>query len=173
MIKKIFAILIIVSLAACSTPNWYKPYGYFLFRQMPKEGTPGFELGWIHGCESGLATQYATVFYSMFYTWKRDPDIASSNPDLEKIRNRYKKELRVIDWNNIAEVKKNLADYNGIFWNAHAFCRHSSLGILQTAGVAPKLPGEDRYNMQDPGNNIGGVYRMNARGDSRIGNGFW
>ena len=91
-----FASLLIlpISLSSCFwVPNWYKPQGYFIFRQAPKEGSPGFKLGWIHGCESGMGTQFGGTMYMTFYTWKKDPDISSSSPDINKIRNRYKKEL--------------------------------------------------------------------------------
>ena len=66
----------------------------FIFRHAPKEGSPGFRLGWMHGCESGLGTQFGGAIYQSFYSWKRDVDIASSNPDYKKIKNRYKKELK-------------------------------------------------------------------------------
>ena len=141
--------------------------GYFLFRQMPKGGTPGYELGWIHGCESGLGSQFAGAIYMTFYTWKRDPDIASSNPDIPKIRERYKSELSKVNWNDLNDVKKNFSDYNTIFWGAHAFCRHSVLGILQSAVMTPKLPGEQRYNPAE--HNLGTIWKLNGRGDARIG----
>lgn len=140
-----------------------------MFKKMPKGGTPGFNLGWTHGCESGLGSQFGGAFFMSFYSWKKDVDIASSNPDINKIRMRYKKELKDVDWNNETDVKKNFRDYNTIFWGAHAFCRHSALGILQTAGMGPPIPGDERY---DPAkHSIGNVWKMNARGDTRIGGG--
>ncbi|MDX2082915.1 MAG: hypothetical protein SFV53_02885 [Rickettsiales bacterium] len=166
MIKKFFISALILFLTNCSTPNWYKPMGYTLFSQMPKGGTPGFKLGWIHGCESGLGSQFAGAFYMTFYTWKRDPDITSVDPNIKKIRIRYKKELRGINWDNPEEIKKNFSDYNTIFWGAHAFCRHSALGVLQTADMAPPLPGEERYDMMK--HSVGNVFKITAR-DSRIG----
>ncbi len=172
MIRKIFIILTIFSLTSCAK-NWYKPYGELLFRQMPKGGTPGYNLGWIHGCQSGLGTSFTNGFYQSFYQWSRDVDITSSNPDISKIRDRYKKELKDINWNDPVDIKKNFSDYNTIFWGAHAFCRHSALGIIQTSGMSPKLPGDERYNPADTNNNIGAIYRMTGRGDSRIGTGFW
>lgn len=166
MFKKLYIFIFIFLIAGC-VPNWYKPYGYKLFRQIPKNGTPGFTLGWIHGCESGLGTQFAGAIYMSFYTWKRDPDMVAENPNLEAIRKRYKKELRNVDWNNEVEVEKNLSDYNTIFWGAHAFCRHSALGILQTATMAPPLPGEDRY---DPAaHTVGSIWKINGKGDTRYG----
>lgn len=165
--KKLTLIFSIFLLSSCSVPNWYKPYGYQLFKQMPKDGSPGFRLGWVHGCESGLGSQFGTAMYHTFYTWKRDPDITSVNPDFEKIRKRYKKELRSINWNNIDEVKKNFSDYNTVFWGAHAFCRHAVLGILQTAGMTPQLAGDARW--EPSGHSIGNVWKINGKGDTRIG----
>ena len=150
--------------------NWYKPMGY-LFTHMPKGGTPGFELGWRHGCESGLGSQFAGALYMNFYTWKRDADLVVSNPDYNKIRKKYRKELAKVNWNNIQEVKKNFSDYNSIFWGAHAFCRHSVLGMLNTAEMDPALPGDERYN--PAAHSIGNVWKMTGRGDTRIGTGFW
>lgn len=138
-----------------------------LFSQMPKGGTPGFRLGWIHGCESGLGSQFAGAFYMTFYTWNRDVDIASVDPNINRIRTRYKKELRGINWDNAAEVRKNFSDYNTIFWGAHAFCRHAALGILQTADMNPPIPGDERYNMM--GHSVGNVFKLTKR-DARLGN---
>ncbi len=167
MIKKNLIILLICFLTNCSVSNWYKPHGYLIFRQMPKGGSPGFNLGWNHGCQSGLGTQFSTGFFHNFYTWSRDPDITSVNPDIQKIRNRYKKELKKVNWDNPAEIRKNLSDYNTIFWSAHVFCRHSSLGILQTAAMTPKLPGEERYDPAE--HSIGNVWKINGKGDTRYG----
>ena len=171
MLSKIFQILLIGFLGSCSTPNWYKPLGYHVFSQMPKGGTPGFELGWMHGCESGLGSQFGGALYMTMYTWKKDPDISSSNPNVERIKARYKKELKKVDWNDPAAVKKNFSDYTSIFWSAHAFCRHSALGVLQNAGMPPPLPGEQRY---DPAaHHIGSVWRIGGagKGDTRWASG--
>jgi hypothetical protein len=169
--KKLLTIFLIFSLTNC-VPNWYKPMGYRVFRKMPKEGSPGFKLGWIHGCESGLGTQFGGSFFMSFYSWHRDPDIVAAFPDIPKIRARYKKELKGIDWNNKKEVKKNFDDYNAIFWGAHYFCRQTVLGSLQSASMNPTLPGEERY---DPGaHSVGNVWKLNGRGDTRIGStGLW
>jgi len=164
--KKIFILFFALLATNCSTPNWYKPYGYKLFSQMPKNGTPGFKLGWVHGCESGLGSQFAGAFYMSFYTWKRDPDIASVDPNIPRIRTRYRKELKGVNWDNPAEVNKNFSDYNTIFWGAHIFCRHSALGILQSAAMAPPNPGDDRYNMG--AHSVGNVFKITAR-DTRLG----
>ena len=76
-IKKFTSIILLfLTLNSCS-PYWYKPMG-FIFNHVPKEGSPGFRLGWMHGCESGLGTQFGGAIYQSFYSWKRDPDIASS-----------------------------------------------------------------------------------------------
>lgn len=174
--KKYRIIPFLIIILSCSTPNWYKPMGYMIFSMMPKGGSPGFNLGWMHGCESGLGSQFGGAFYMTFYTWKRDPDITSSKPDINKIKQRYKKELKDINWNNDQEVKKNFADYNMVFWDAHYFCRQTVLGTLQTAGMNPALPGGVRY---DPAaHSIGSIYKINAKGDARLGSpaatgGYW
>lgn len=166
MIKKIFIFLLIFSVSGC-TPNWYKPMGYRLFKNLPKRASPGFKLGWIHGCQSGLATQFAGAFYMTFYKWSRDVDITSSNPDIGKIRKRYKSELKGINWNDPKDVNKNFSDYNTIFWTAHYFCRQMAHGTMQASNMTPPLPGEERY---DPGaHNLGSIWRINGRGDTRIG----
>lgn len=173
LFRKLFTLIIILFLSSCSLPaNWWKPDGYVLFRQMPKGGSPGYNLGWIHGCQSGLGSQFATAIYHTFYTWSRDPDITSVNPDIAKIKARYKKELKDVNWNNPAEVRKNFSDYNTIFWGAHAFCRHSALGILQAAAMTPKLPGEDRHTWDE--HSLGNIYKINGKGDTRYGaGGLW
>ena len=154
-------------LTSCSTPNWYKPYGYTMFKKVPKDGSPGFKLGWIQGCQSGLGSQFGGGLFMYFYTWSRDPDITSVNPDINKIRLRYKKELAGVNWNNRDDINKNFGDYNTIFWNAHGFCRASILGMLQTAGMNPTLPGDERY---DPGAEpFGKVWSLHGKGDTRIG----
>lgn len=138
---------------------------------MPKNGSPGFKLGWIHGCQSGLGTQFGNAMFQTFYSWSRDPDITSVNPDIAKIRARYRKELIGINWNDREDIKRNFSDYNRIFWGAHVFCRHSVLGILQTADMAPPLPGQERY---DPAkNSISNVWKLNGKGDTRLGTGMW
>jgi hypothetical protein len=169
--KKILIFLLIFSLTNC-VHDWYKPIGYRVFRKMPKGGSPGFELGWIHGCESGLGTQFGGSIYQSFYGWHRDPDITSSEPDINKIRSRYKKELKGINWNDQSEVNKNFSDYNSIFWGAHYACRQIVLGTVQSANMNPPLPGEDRYN---PGaHSIGNIWTLKGRGDTRIGStGLW
>ena len=162
--------------ASCSTPNWYKPHGYKLFSLMPKGGTPGYNLGWVHGCESGAGTQFGGAVYQTFYTWNRDPDISSSRPDIEKIRKRYgKKELKDINWSDSAEIKRNFSDYNLVFWDAHYFCRQTVLGTLQLGDMDPPLPGETRYNPS--AHHLGSVYKLNGKNDPRLGSqrsgGFW
>jgi len=166
---KIFSTIILIFITSCSVPNWYKPSGYRMFSQLPKGGTPGFNLGWYHGCESGLGTQFGGAIYEAFYAWKRDPDITSANPDIPKIRARYKKELKNVNWNNPAEVKKNFSDYNTIFWGAHYFCRQSVLGTLQSASMSAPMPGEDRY--KPTAHSVTSIWRLNGRGDVRIGGG--
>ena len=102
-----------------------------------------------------------------FYSWSRDPDISSANPDIEKIRKRYPEKLKGINWDDPVEVKKNFDDYNAVFWSAHIFCRHSALGILQSSNMTPPLPGAKRY---DPGaHSLGNVYELRGKGDTRFG----
>ena len=165
----------LITIFSSCVPYWYKPLGWRAFSRMPKEGSPGFRLGWLHGCESGLGTQFGGGIYQTFYTWNRDPDITSSTPDINTIRNRYKVELKDVNWDDIKDVKKNFSDYNSIFWGSHYFCRQFALGSMQASGANPTLPGDPRL---DPASanfqSIGSVWKLNGRGDVRIGNtGLW
>ncbi len=169
LLKRILPLIFFVLLTSCHR-NWYKPMGY-LFKDVPKNGNPGFTLGWIHGCESGLGTQFAGAIYQSFYSWKRDPDIASSNPNIEKIRKRYPKELKRIDWSNQAEIKKNFSDYNTIFWGAHYYCRQMAIGLLISADMKPPVADDERYNPM--AHSVGNVWKITGRGDTRIGTGLW
>jgi len=171
MFKKIFLILLILSLSSCSR-YWYKPYGR-IFKQLPKGGSPGFELGWLHGCESGLGSQFGGAFYMTFYTWKKDPDIASSDRSpqtIGRIREKYKNEkIANINWNNPVEVERNFRNYNTIFWGAHIFCRHTALGELEMAGMDPPLPGAERY--EPAKHSLGNIYKIDGKGDARLS--YW
>jgi len=169
--KLFFLNFVSLLLFGCSVPYWYKPYGYNTFKHLPKGGTPGFTLGWIHGCESGLGSQFGGAIYMTFYTWKRDVDITINNTNYNEVRQRYQKELRHINWNNINEIKKNYNDYNKIFWKSHIFCRHSVLGTLQMAGFNPNLPGEERFDFTK--HSIGSIWSISGNGDVRIGKGQW
>lgn len=166
--KLFIPLLLILTLTGC-VANWWKPQGYIIFRQMPDGGTPGFELGWIHGCESGLGSQFGGAIYMSFYTWKKDTDILSDNPPIDKIRKRYKKRLKNVDWNNPAEVAKNFSDYKKVFWASHIFCRHAVLGNLQSADMAPPNPNEKRYEMGK--HNLGSIWKINGKGDTRFATG--
>jgi hypothetical protein len=167
LISKIFVIINLFALVNCGfNSQWYKPMSY-LFDKIPENSSPGFKLGWEHGCRSGLGSQFGGAIYMSMYTWTKDADIMSSNPDLDKIRARYPKKLKDIDWNNPREVKKNFDDYKKIFWGSHIFCRHSVLGSLQMAGMDPSLPGKVRY---DPGaHSLGNVWRLQGKRDARWG----
>ncbi len=178
MLKKILLILLILSLSSCGR-YWYKPYGR-IFKQAPKDGTPGLELGWLHGCESGFSTQFGAAIYMSFYSWKRDPDIIRANPtpeDIARIRERYANErIAKIDWNNPIEVKKNFNDYNTIFWGAHIFCRHIVVGQLQMSGMEPTVPGGQSTTIPgsryDPGaHSLGNILKIDGKGDSRLS--YW
>ncbi|MES2677616.1 MAG: hypothetical protein V4612_04815 [Pseudomonadota bacterium] len=168
MFRKIFLLLLILSVSSCGR-YWYKPYGR-IFNYLPEGGTPGFELGWLHGCESGVGSQFGGAIYMTFYTWRKDPDIVKavkSPEDLARIRARYSNEkLANINWNNPLEVNKNFSDYNTIFWPAHAFCRHAVVGQLQMAGMTPPIAGDVRY---DPAaHSLGSIYKIDGKGDARL-----
>jgi hypothetical protein len=167
--KIILCFLISLALSSCSK-YWYKPMGW-VFNHVPKEGSPGFKLGWLHGCESGLGTQFGGAIYQSFYTWKRDPEIASANPDYNLIRKRYQKELKKVNWRDIQDIKKNFSDYNTIFWGAHSFCRQVIIGTLQTADMAPPVADEERFNPM--AHSLGNIFKMTGKGDTRIGTGLW
>ncbi len=168
MFKKIIiSTLLILFLASCGK-HWYKPRGYLLFSMKPKGGSPGYSLGWDHGCESGAGTQFGGGFFVSFYRWKKDPDIASSRPNIERIRRKYgDKELKDVNWNDPEDIKRNFADYNLVFWDAHFLCRQVTLGTLQMADMTPNLPGETRYNPES--HYIGQVYSITSKGDPRLG----
>lgn len=176
--KKIINLFLVFFIVSC-VPNWYKPMGYKVFSQMPKGGSPGYNLGWIHGCQSGLGSQFGGAIYMSFYTWSRDPDITSSKPNIPLIKDRYKKELKDVNWNDPADIKRNFADYNMVFWDAHYFCRQTVLGTLQAAEMRPPLPGQDRWLGDDAfsskygADNIGSVWRINGKGDTRWATGYW
>lgn len=163
-IVKVILIAIFLTLSSCG-PYWYKPMGR-IFKQAPKDGTPGYRLGWMHGCESGLATNFGGVFFMTFYKWKKDPDFAFTNIDKVKLQQRYKTELP-INWDNDYEVEKNIADYNAIFWRAHQYCRHRVLGSLKLAGFDPSLPGGgERVTLGN--HSISDIYSFDNFGDSRF-----
>ena len=173
---KTISVLIIFFLGSCSTPYWYKPRGYLLFSMMPKGGSPGYNLGWIHGCQSGAGTQFGGTFYKMFYNWTKDTDIISSKPDIERIRKRYPKDLAGIDWSDPRDIKRNFDDYKLVFWDGHFLCRQIILGTLQMAGMDPILPGGDRFEVGK--HSIGSVYSLQSKGDVRWGSpagtgGYW
>ena len=169
MSLKIINFLLILSLTSCG-PYWYKPMGK-IFKQAPKApeyGSYCYRLGWIHGCESGLATNFGGVFYMTFYDWKRDSDLLATNVDRELLKERYEEELP-IDWNNSDIVEKNMYDYNTIFWRAHLYCRHSALGSLKMVGFDPSLPGKgDRFMLGN--HSASDLYRLDSFGDTRWSN---
>lgn len=170
MIFRKIIILTILLLTISCNKYWYKPLGK-LFDQAPKapeEASYGFRLGWIHGCESGLATNFAGVFYMTFYKWKRDPDLAKGSLDRVKLSRKYKKEIP-IDWNNDREVEKNIYDYNTIFWRAHQYCRHYALGSLRMSGMEPDLPGRERVSLGS--HDVTDLYRLDGFGDTRFS--YW
>jgi len=166
--KKIL-IITLLFITACG-PYWYKPYGK-IFKQAPKDGTVGYRMGWIHGCESGLATQFGSAFMMTFYKWKKDPDLSITKPDLNLVRKKYQNKWN-INWNDESEIKKNIRHYQKIFWIGHIFCRHSIVGTYQLAKSAhggnfdPPLPGEQRYNPSS--HSLGNIYSFHGRGNANL-----
>ena len=151
-------------------PYWYKPYGR-IFTHVPKDGNPGYRTGWMHGCESGLATQFGSAIMMSFYRWKKDPDLSIDKPDLNLIHQKYGDQWD-INWNDPEEIKMNIKHYKKVFWLAHMFCRHAIVGTYQTAADAyggtmnPPLPGEQRFV---PGkHNLGNVWSLYGRGNSQL-----
>ncbi len=157
---------------SCSSPYWYKPNGY-LFTMMPKGGSPGYNLGWVQGCYSGLGTQFAGAIGMTFYTWSRDVDITSSKPNIEAIRQRYgNKELKGVNWNDQKDIKQNFSDYNLVFFDAYNFCRQTALGSLRASGENPPVPSQVRYDPSQA--NVGDIWKLDGAYDSRIGvTGLW
>ena len=158
-------ILLVFCSSCAGNPHWWKPHGRTFSKHAPKDGSDGFRLGWMHGCESGFATQFGGAIYMSLYEWKKDPDLVTKNPDINKLRVKYQDWN--VNWNNVDEVNKNLSDYKKIFWRAHIFCRHTVLGTMQMAEMEPPLPNEPRY---DPGkHSLGNIYNMRGRGNMRGG----
>lgn len=130
----------------------------------------GYNLGWKHGCQSGLATQFSGAIGMTFYQWSRDPDITSVNPNIPAIRERYPEEFGGVNWGDPVDIRRNFSDYNLVFWDAHAFCRQTALGSLRSSIGNPPIPSETRYIPQ----NIGDIYGIGGPYDSRIGStGMW
>ncbi len=175
-ISKIILISLLLIFTSSCVRNWWKPISYRVFNQMPEGGSPGFNLGWIHGCESGLGSNFGGAFFMSFYSWKKDVDIMSANPDIPKIRERYKDDLKDVNWDDPEEVKRNFSDYKQIFWSAHIFCRHTVLQTLQSANMEPPQAGDVRY---DPmAHSLENIWCLHCKGDARIGSpapgaGFW
>ncbi|MDA9817988.1 hypothetical protein N9C35_03010 [Flavobacteriaceae bacterium] len=151
--KKLSVILVSLFLLSGCYPNWYKPYGK-IFRHMPEKGSPGFKLGWLHGCESGLGTQFGGAFMMTFYSWAKDPKISSYateekinpyDPQILSVKKKYGSKLD-INWDDPNEIKQNFYDYNTVFWRVHIFCRHATLQTLKGSGITPPLPNQQRYN---------------------------
>ena len=170
MILKSVALILILTLFSSCGAYWYKPMGK-IFNQAPKapeEASYGFRLGWMHGCESGLATNFGGVFFMTFYRWSRDADLLAQPLNKSKLSRRYKKEMP-IDWNNDLEVNKNVSDYNTIFWRVHQYCRHYALGSLRMVGFDPTLPGGkgkgDRFMLGN--HSVTDLYRLDGFGDTR------
>ena len=170
MILKSVALILILTLFSSCGAYWYKPMGK-IFNQAPKapeEASYGFRLGWMHGCESGLATNFGGVFFMTFYRWSRDADLLAQPLNKSKLSRRYKKEMP-IDWNNDLEVNKNVSDYNTIFWRGHLYCRHYALGSLRMVGFDPTLPGGkgkgDRFMLGN--HSVTDLYRLDGFGDTR------
>ena len=165
IVNKIIIITLFLFCSSCSK-FWYKPYGK-VFNLGPKKGSPGFKLGWEHGCISGLGSQFGGAVMMTFYTWTKDVQIAKrvqTPQDIEDIKNRYPQELKDINWNNPQEVTKNFNDYKTVFWNAHGYCHGMILGALQNATMNPTIPGQTRYV---PGSdNLNSIYRIDGRGYS-------
>jgi len=162
-IQKIFIIASFLLISDCSK-YWYKPYGK-VFNLGPKKGTPGFKLGWEHGCISGLGSQFSGAIMMTFYTWTKDVQIAKAvqtPQDIDDIRNRYPKELDGVNWNNPEEVQKNFNDYKFVFWGAHTYCHQMIFGNLQNANMAAPIPGQARFV---PGaDNLNSIYKIDGRG---------
>ena len=167
---KIIIILLKLSLIIITTScndSWYKP-GAHLLDNGPKTGSPGFLLGWRHGCESGISGSFTGNMFMYFWDYKRDPELMRKDLNTELLKEKYAKELP-INWNDSEEVKKMISDYKQPFWSAHAYCRHYGIQTLQMSDMAPANPKEARYVLGS--HNVGSIWRLDARGDNRLT--FW
>lgn len=172
MKKIVYIIFISLALTSCAfNRNWYKPNGY-LFDMMPKGGSPGYNLGWMQGCYSGLGTQFSGAIGMTFYTWSRDVDITSVKPNIQAIKERYPKDLKDVNWNDPADIRRNFADYNLVFFDAYNFCRQTALGSLRATVGNPPVRDQVRYHPSDA--NVGDIWNLDNAYDSRIGStGYW
>ena len=64
--KKIFLTAILLMLAGCTQEG---PWPILMPNHV--EGSPEFQAGWKHGCESGFAT-YGTAIYKMWYSFHQE-----------------------------------------------------------------------------------------------------
>ena len=107
-----------------------------------------------------------------FYTWSRDVDIVSTKPNIKAVKERYPKDLKDVNWNDTADIKRHFSDYNLVFFDAYNFCRQTALGTLRASVGNPSIPGDARYNPSDA--NVGDIWKIGGAYDSRIGStGFW
>jgi hypothetical protein len=113
MLKTLLITLLITLTSACNLTkdNLFAP-NKKLFKMLP-EGPADYQLGWLDGCETGMATGFATDYYRYFYKFKKDIDMIKSG---------NKRYLRA--------------------WPAAMiYCRHYALGTLREATMQPLLPG--------------------------------
>ena len=80
---------------------------------MMPDGPAVYQSAWLDGCESGLATGFATDYYRYFYKYKKDLDMIKSGNKM----------------------------YLKAWPAAMIYCRHYATGTLNEAGMLPKLPG--------------------------------
>ena len=111
---KYLIIIIILFLSACNVTkdNIFAP-NTRVFKMLP-DGPAVYQAGWMDGCESGMATGFATDYYRYFYKFKKD---------LDMIKSANKMYLKT--WSS-----------------AMIYCRHYAVGTLTEAGMQPKLPGQ-------------------------------
>ena len=103
-IKNITLIIILLFFITSCNKYWYKPASYVL-NNGPKKGSPGYLLGWNHGCQSGMATNFGGPLFLWLWDYKKDADLVRHDRDLEKLRVKYEKELP-INWDDPEEVAK-------------------------------------------------------------------
>jgi hypothetical protein len=107
--------IIIITLSSCTLTkeNIFAP-NKRVFKAMPQDAHPDFKMGWMHGCETGLATGFTNDFYKMFYGFNK----------------------------NVEMVRSENAQYSRGWYTAMRYCRHFGVGTLKEAGMAPSLPGK-------------------------------
>lgn len=70
--KIVSCIVLCLFITGCSATSLLAPTPFAMGK--PEAGTPEFNLGWEHGCQTGLSTMTPS-YYKSFYTYKQEPSM--------------------------------------------------------------------------------------------------